>query len=176
VFRRAYKPTDVRHPEILIPKGSSIAWENLYGGLNVIEWDASLGEAGIPKALQLTSSPQEVFTSIKDTITNMGTLAGVNEVVRGNPDLALKGQISGASLALMTTNSIQFNSDIEQGIRSFGGTSRNGHGPLISGLRVPRSGERMRTEPAHPETPRYVRVGYPEVFQERVHEERYRQG
>jgi hypothetical protein len=99
---------------ILIPKGSSIAWENLYGGLNVIEWDASLGEAGIPKALQLTSSPQEVFTSIKDTITNMGTLAGVNEVVRGNPDLALKGQISGASLALMTTNSIQFNSDINK--------------------------------------------------------------
>lgn len=99
---------------ILIPKGSSIAWENLYGGLNVIEWDASLGEAGIPKALQLTSSPQEVFTSIKDTITNMGTLAGVNEVVRGNPDLALKGQISGASLALMTSNSIQFNSDLNK--------------------------------------------------------------
>jgi hypothetical protein len=99
---------------ILIPKGSSIAWENLYGGLNVIEWDASLGEPGKPSALQLTSSPQEVFTSIKDTITNMGTIAGVNEVVRGNPDLALKGQISGASLALMTTNSIQFNSDINK--------------------------------------------------------------
>lgn len=99
---------------ILIPKGSSINWENLYGGLNVIEWDASLGEAGIPKALQLTSSPQEVFTSIKDTIANMGTLAGVNEVVRGNPDLALKGQISGASLALMTSNSIQFNSDLNK--------------------------------------------------------------
>lgn len=99
---------------ILIPKGSSIAWENLYGGLNVIEWDASMGEAGKPSALQLTSSPQEVFTSIKDTITNMGTLAGVNEVVRGNPDLALKGQISGASLALMTTNSIQFNSDVNK--------------------------------------------------------------
>jgi hypothetical protein len=99
---------------ILIPKGSSISWENLYGGLNVIEWDASLGEAGIPKALQLTSSPQEVFVSIKDTIANMGTLAGVNEVIRGNPDLALKGQISGASLALMTTNSIQFNSDLNK--------------------------------------------------------------
>jgi hypothetical protein len=99
---------------ILIPKGSSIAWENLYGGLNVIEWDASMGEAGKPSALQLTSSPQEVFTSIKDTITNMGTLAGVNEVVRGNPDLALKGQISGASLALMTSNSIQFNSDLNK--------------------------------------------------------------
>jgi hypothetical protein len=99
---------------ILIPKGSSIAWENLYGGLNVIEWDATLGEAGIPKALNLTSSPKEVFDNINRTVTTMGTIMGINEVLRGNPDLALKGQISGASLALMTSNSIQFNSDIQK--------------------------------------------------------------
>jgi hypothetical protein len=88
---------------ILIPKGSSISWENLYGGLNVIEWDASMGEAGIPKALQLTSTPKEVFDNIARTVTTMGTIMGINEVLRGNPDLALKGQISGASLALMTS-------------------------------------------------------------------------
>lgn len=99
---------------ILIPKGSSISWENLYGGLNVIEWDASMGEAGIPKALQLTSTPKEVFDNIARTVTTMGTIMGVNEVLRGNPDLALKGQISGASLALMTSNSIQFNSDMQK--------------------------------------------------------------
>lgn len=99
---------------ILIPKGSSIAWENLYGGLNVIEWDASLGEAGIPKALNLTSSPKEVFDNITRTVTTMGTIMGINEVLRGNPDLALKGQVSGASLAMMTSNAIQFNSDIQK--------------------------------------------------------------
>src|ERR1043166_1736965 len=99
---------------ILIPKGSNIAWENMYGGLNVVEWDASLGEAGIPKALNLTSSPKETFDNMARTVTTMGTIKGINEVIRGNPDLALKGQISGASLALMTSNSIQFNSDIQK--------------------------------------------------------------
>lgn len=99
---------------ILVAKGSSVSWENLYGGLNVIEWDSSLGEAGKPSALQLTSSPPEMFTLIDKTIQNMGTIMGVNEVVRGNPDLVLKGQVSGAALALMSSNSITFNSDLQQ--------------------------------------------------------------
>lgn len=100
---------------IAVAKGSSISWENLYGGLNVIEWDATIaGEAGKPSALQLTSSPVECFNFIKDTVGWMGTLAGINEVVRGNPDLTLKGQVSGEALAMMTTNSIQFNSDIQK--------------------------------------------------------------
>lgn len=99
---------------ILLAKGSAISWENLYGGLNVIEWDASLGESGKPTALQLTSSPQETFTFVDKTIQNMGTIMGINEVVRGNPDLVLKGQVSGAALALMSSNSISFNSDTQQ--------------------------------------------------------------
>lgn len=99
---------------VLLAKGSSVSWENTYGGLNVIEWDSSLGEAGKPSALQLTSSPPEIFQFIDKTIQNMGTIMGINEVVRGNPDLVLKGQVSGAALALMSSNSISFNSDTQQ--------------------------------------------------------------
>lgn len=99
---------------VLIAKGSSVSWENLYGGLNLIEWDSSLGEAGKPSSLQLTASPPEIFPFIDKTIQNMGTIMGVNEVVRGNPDLVLKGQTSGAALALMSSNSITFNSDLQQ--------------------------------------------------------------
>lgn len=100
---------------IAIAKGSSISWENLYGGLNVIEWDATIaGKDGLPQALQLTSSPPETFNFIKQTVSDMGTIVGINEVVKGNPDLALKGQVSGAALALMTSNSIQFNSDLQK--------------------------------------------------------------
>lgn len=100
---------------IAIAKGSSISWENLYGGLNVIEWDATIaGKDGKPEALQLTSSPPECFNFIKQTVSDMGTLAGINEVVRGNPDLTLKGQVSGEALAMMTSNSIQFNSDLQK--------------------------------------------------------------
>lgn len=100
---------------IAIAKGSSISWENIYGGLNVIEWDATIaGAAGLPKALQLTASPKEAFDFINTNIGWMGTLAGINEVVRGNPDLTLKGQVSGEALAMMTSNSIQFNSDLQK--------------------------------------------------------------
>jgi len=100
---------------IAIAKGSSISWENLYGGLNVIEWDATIaGKDGKPEALQLTSSPPEVFSFIKQCVADMGTLAGINEVVRGNPDLTLKGQVSGEALAMMTANAIQFNSDLQK--------------------------------------------------------------
>lgn len=100
---------------IAIAKGSSISWENLYGGLNVIEWDATIaGKDGMPTALQLTSSPPEVFQFLDGCVTTMGTLAGINEVVRGNPDLTLKGQVSGEALAMMTSNSIQFNSDLQK--------------------------------------------------------------
>jgi hypothetical protein len=99
---------------ILISKGSDIQWENLYGGLNVIEWDSSMGEAGKPAALQLTSTPQEVFTFLDRCVTTMGTLAGINEAIKGNPDLMLKGQVSGAALALMSSNSIQFNNDFQK--------------------------------------------------------------
>lgn len=100
---------------IAIAKGSSISWENVYGGLNVIEWDATIaGKDGMPTALQLTSSPPECFNFIKQTIADMGTIAGINEVVRGNPDLTLKGQVSGEALAMMTSNSIQFNSDLQK--------------------------------------------------------------
>jgi hypothetical protein len=101
---------------IAIAKGSSISWENLYGGLNLIEWDATIaGKDGMPTALQLTASPKEAFDFINLNISWMGTLAGINEVVRGNPDLTLKGQVSGEALALMNSNSIQFNSDLQKG-------------------------------------------------------------
>lgn len=99
---------------ILIAKGSSITWEDLYGGLNVIEWDSSLGEAGKPAALQLTASPKESFDFVNLNVTWMGTLMGINDAMKGNADLIIKGQASGEALALMTTNAIQFNSDLQK--------------------------------------------------------------
>jgi len=96
---------------IMIPKGSNLSWDQLYGGLNVIEYEAKLGQQSKPEALQLTSTAPETYQFIDKIVQAMGTIAGINDVMRGNPDLALKGQASGASLALMITNAIQFNSD-----------------------------------------------------------------
>ncbi len=99
---------------ILLAKGSSVTWEDLYGGLNVIEWDSSMGEAGKPSALQLTASPKETFDFVNLNINWMGTLMGINDAMKGNADLIIKGQASGEALALMTTNAIQFNSDLQK--------------------------------------------------------------
>lgn len=99
---------------IAIAKGANIAWENLYGGLNVIEWDASLGEAGKPTALQLTSTPAEVFNFLDRCVSVMGTIAGIQDGLKDPTDLIVKGNASGAALAIMSLNSIQFNSDFQK--------------------------------------------------------------
>lgn len=96
---------------IMLPKGSNLSWDQLYGGLNVIEYEAKLGQQSKPEALQLTSTAPETYQFIDKIVQAMGTLAGINDVMRGNPDLAIKGQASGAALALMISNAIQFNSD-----------------------------------------------------------------
>jgi hypothetical protein len=96
---------------IMLPKGSNLSWDQLYGGLNVIEYEAKLGQQSKPEALQLTSTAPETYQFIDKIVQAMGTIAGINDVMRGNPDLAIKGQASGAALALMITNAIQFNSD-----------------------------------------------------------------
>ena len=99
---------------LLIPDDGSYNPATNYGGLNVIKWNAEKGAAYKPEALQLTASSKETYQFLNILEQVAGTLMGVNEVVRGNPDLVLKGNASGAAMALLSTNSIQFNSDIDK--------------------------------------------------------------
>jgi hypothetical protein len=99
---------------LLVPRDAGIDGSSLYGGLNIISYDASKGPQYKPEALQLTASSAETYNYLNALTQNAGTIMGVNEVIRGNPDLVLKGQVSGQSLALMSTNSIQFNSDLQK--------------------------------------------------------------
>ena len=93
---------------ILIPRGFNISVNSLTGGLNVIEYDPSVGE---PKALNLTLTAPEVFNFVAQLEKLMETLSGVNSVSRGNPESSLK---SGAALALVQSMAIQFNSNLQQ--------------------------------------------------------------
>lgn len=99
---------------VLLPLDGHINHTNLYGGLHVIKYDAAKGPGYKPEALNLTQTPQEVFKNLDWHIQNAGTLAGVNDAVKGNADTVIKGQASGAALALLTTNAINFNSDIQK--------------------------------------------------------------
>lgn len=93
---------------ILLPMGHNLNVSQIAGAMNILEYDSQVGK---PEALQLTSTPQEVFNFIDKIEKTMETLSGVNEVARGNPSPNLR---SGNALALIQSMAIQFNSGLQQ--------------------------------------------------------------
>ncbi len=104
--------------KVLIAEGTNITESELGMGLTTLSWPAEKGIAFKPEAMNLTKSAPETYEYINTLTQTAGTLMGINEVSRGNPDLILKGTQSGASLALMSTQSIQFNSDLGEAYNS----------------------------------------------------------
>lgn len=93
---------------ILTPKGHDLSTSQMAGGLNVMEYDPKTGK---PEALNLTSTPPEIFNFISQLEALAETLSGVNSVARGNPEASLK---SGAALALVQSMAIQFSMGLQQ--------------------------------------------------------------
>jgi hypothetical protein len=93
---------------ITMPNNADISVTSLVGGLNLISFDPKFGK---PESLNLTNTPAEIFKFIEQLENRMETIAGVNSVVRGNPEASLK---SGAALALVASQAIQFNSGFQQ--------------------------------------------------------------
>lgn len=91
---------------ILIPKGHDLSTAQLSGGLNVMEYDPKVGK---PEALNLTQTPAEIFNFMQMLEKLAETISGVNSVARGNPEASLK---SGAALALVQSQAIQFNQNL----------------------------------------------------------------
>ena len=83
----------------------------MMGGLKIVEYQPQPGIDTKPSALQLTATPPEIFNHINHLIQQMETISGVNSTIRGNPEASLK---SGAALALVTSQSIQFLSSFQQ--------------------------------------------------------------
>lgn len=92
---------------VLNPRGTDIQVNQLAGGLNIIDYNAS---AGKPEPLNLTNTPKEVFEFAKMVEQLMETLSGVNSVARGNPEPSLR---SGTSLALVQSMALQFMSGLQ---------------------------------------------------------------
>lgn len=93
---------------IYVPRGADISMKSLEGGLNIIEGNAN---AGVPQALNLTSTPQEVFGFINKLEQAQETVSGINSVARGNPEASLK---SGTALALVQSMALQYISGLQQ--------------------------------------------------------------
>lgn len=93
---------------VLNPRGTDIAVNQLAGGLNVIDYNPQNGK---PEPLQLTKTPEEIFKFIEMIERAMETISGVNSVARGNPEASLK---SGTALALVQSMALQFISGLQQ--------------------------------------------------------------
>lgn len=90
---------------IYIPRGADVTMGSLAGGLNVIEANQK------PESLNLTDTPEEIFTFLELMIKTAETLSGVNSVARGAPEASLK---SGTALALVQSMALQFISGLQQ--------------------------------------------------------------
>lgn len=93
---------------ILVPKGADINLTQLQGGLNIIEYLQGVGK---PEPMNLTQTPKEVFEMLNKLEQTMETISGINSVTRGNPEASLK---SGAALALVQAQAVQFASSLQQ--------------------------------------------------------------
>lgn len=90
---------------VFVPRNANIAFNNLEGGLNIIEGDAK------PEPLNLTQTPAETFQFLQMLEKTAETISGVSSVARGNPEASLK---SGTALALVQSMSLQFISGLQQ--------------------------------------------------------------
>ena len=92
---------------IISERGANISFEQVTDGLNFIEIAKGFSA---PSALQLTSTPAEIFNYIGMLDQIMETMTGVNSVARGNPEASLK---SGAAVAFVQAMAVQFQRDLE---------------------------------------------------------------
>jgi len=90
---------------VWVPEGANLSIESLEGGMNIVKGTVK------PEALNLTSTPTEIFKSIDLFKSEAETLTGISSVSRGNPEASLR---TGTALALVQSMSLQFTSRLQQ--------------------------------------------------------------
>lgn len=84
--------------------GSGLVVQQLRGGMN--HWESE--EA--PEAINLTNTPAEIFNHMQYLDTLFEKLPGLGAMSRGGPTT----QMSGAAMALVASQAVQFNSGLQQ--------------------------------------------------------------
>lgn len=92
---------------IIVAKGININHTQLSAGNSYFEVDPAFFDK--IKTLDLVRTAPEIFKYIDMLSTKKETLSGINSVVRGDPEGALRSN-SGSALALVQAQSLQFNS------------------------------------------------------------------
>ena len=102
---------------VWIQSGSNVSAQNLSGGLNLIESDTK------PEAINLATMPGELFKVAEILDSYMGKQSGINDTVRGDPGANLK---SGSALALVASQAVSYNSDLQESYDLLGQDMANG--------------------------------------------------
>lgn len=97
---------------IVGPKTADLDLQQLPGGLNYIGLDQKMGTI---QPLQLTASPAETYKLIEMMERWSESISGLNSVVRGAPEGALKGS-SGAAMALLASQAIKFSMGLQMSV------------------------------------------------------------
>lgn len=97
---------------IIAPKGANLQYQELATGMNYFEYDPKMGPQAKPEALQLLASSPETYEFIQMTMQTMNNMAGLDQLTMGVID---KNITSGQHAALVTTQSILFNSGLQKG-------------------------------------------------------------
>ena len=96
---------------VMGPKGGNLHYQSLASGMAYIEWDPKMGPNAKPEPLNLLSSKPESYNFLNIIQKNMEMLAGIDSLTRGQPDTNVT---SGQYAALVTTQSVIFNSGIQK--------------------------------------------------------------
>lgn len=91
------------------PPGHNMDYQQLADGLSFIEVNEANGKL---EAINMAAVPPEIFRFREEMRGPvMEFLSGINSVIKGNPDHNIT---SGSFAALLASNAIQFNSDLQQ--------------------------------------------------------------
>lgn len=104
---------------ILLPRGGDYNVYALAQGLNGIDYDPKIGE---PKPLNLLQTPKELIDNMERLGDKQRQLTGQSNASQGNVDK----DMSGAALALLASQAVQFNGGLQQEYNSILGNVGTG--------------------------------------------------
>ena len=91
---------------LLNPRGSNISVNSISKGMAIIDYTPQGADGGgKPEALQLTSTPPEVFNFIQMLSSTLEEMSGINSTLRGQPPANVT---SGAMAATLSANALEF--------------------------------------------------------------------
>jgi len=101
--------------DILEPEGMNLKLTNLAQGMNKLTYN-SMGNGLKPEIFEKLKTPAEIKEFLRELINFMQEISGINSAVRGNPP---PGLTAGVSLALLSSNALQYSQRLQDSYRQF---------------------------------------------------------